>query len=143
MASWFLKYIIVHDLQTRERFYFLCQDWLAVEKSDGQIERELFVSCGPQKKEIKFLIQKQTHFKMIDSHLWYSVFARPVHSSFTRLDRVTCCFVLLFISMLIDIMYYGTATSLNSQRGIHVGPFSVTIEQVPILLNVLFRITKN
>ena len=44
-ASWFLKFIIIHDLQTREKFYFICQDWLGVEKSDGKIERELFVAC--------------------------------------------------------------------------------------------------
>jgi polycystin 1L2 len=33
-ASWFLKYVIVHDVQTRERFYFVCNKWLAVEKDD-------------------------------------------------------------------------------------------------------------
>ncbi|CAF2863540.1 unnamed protein product [Rotaria sp. Silwood2] len=35
-ASWFLKYIIVRDLQTMEKFYFICQEWFAVEKGDGR-----------------------------------------------------------------------------------------------------------
>jgi hypothetical protein len=30
-----LKYIIVCDLQTLEKSYFICQKWFAVEKDDG------------------------------------------------------------------------------------------------------------
>ena len=131
-ASWFLKYIIVHDLQTREKFYFICQDWLAVEKSDGKIERELFIACDAQKTEMKFLIKKQTKHDIKDLHLWYSIFARPVQSTFTRLDRVTCCFVLLYISMLINILYYGAANESNTSSGIHLGPLNITWEQVKL-----------
>jgi polycystin 1L2 len=36
-ASWFLKYIIVRDLQTMEKFHFICQRWLAVESDDGKV----------------------------------------------------------------------------------------------------------
>jgi len=37
MASWFLKFIIVHDLQTREKYYFICNKWLAIDKEDCPI----------------------------------------------------------------------------------------------------------
>ena len=36
-ASWFLKYIIVRDLQTMQKSYFICQNWLAVEKGNGAV----------------------------------------------------------------------------------------------------------
>lgn len=36
-ASWFLKSFVVHDLQTMQRFDFICQRWLAVEKDDGLV----------------------------------------------------------------------------------------------------------
>ncbi len=36
-ASWFLKYLIIRDLQTMEKSYFICQKWLAVEKDDGRV----------------------------------------------------------------------------------------------------------
>jgi hypothetical protein len=36
-ASWFLKYIIVRDLQTMEKSHFICQRWFAVEKDDGKV----------------------------------------------------------------------------------------------------------
>ena len=130
MASWYLSHIIVHDLQTRQKFYFLCNDWLAVEKSDGRIDRCLFIAGERQKTQIKFLIQKQSKEKLKDNHLWLSIFTRPVQSSFTRLDRVTCCFVLLYITMLMNIMYYGVVNSSNSSSGLKVGYFYVTTEQV-------------
>ena len=36
-SSWFLKYLIIRDLQTMEKFHFICQKWLAVEKDDGKV----------------------------------------------------------------------------------------------------------
>jgi len=129
-ASWFLKYIIVHDLQTREKFYFICQDWLAVEKSDGKIERELFVACEPQKTELKYFLQKEAKHNINDSHIWFSVFNRPVQSSFTRLDRLTCCFVFLNLSMLLNILYYDSSSDSRSQSSLNFGLFNITIEQV-------------
>ena len=36
-ASWYLKYIIVRDLQTMNKFYFIAQRWFAVEKNDGRV----------------------------------------------------------------------------------------------------------
>jgi len=41
-ASWFLKYIIVQDLQTMEKFYFIAQRWFAVEKNDGLVNENIF-----------------------------------------------------------------------------------------------------
>ena len=67
-ASWFLKFIIVKNLQNGEKFYFLCQDWLAVEKSDGKIERELFVACKPQITEIKYLLNLKVHRHFYTGH---------------------------------------------------------------------------
>jgi hypothetical protein len=37
-ASWFLKYVIVRDLQTMETFHFISQRWFAVEKDDGKVK---------------------------------------------------------------------------------------------------------
>ena len=105
------------------------RNWLAVEKDDGLIGRVLFVACEQQKTQIKYLIKKQAKQNMSDRHLWFSIFARPVHSSFTRLDRVTCAFVLLFLTMLINILYYETVVEAKLY-GLHVGPFILTVEQV-------------
>ena len=39
-SSWFLKYLIVRDLQTLEKSYFICQQWLAVEEDGGNVSSE-------------------------------------------------------------------------------------------------------
>jgi hypothetical protein len=36
-SSWFLKYIIIRDLQTMRKSYFICQQWLSIEKGDGKV----------------------------------------------------------------------------------------------------------
>ena len=35
--SWFVNYIVVRDLQRDEKFYFVCQRWLAADKEDGKV----------------------------------------------------------------------------------------------------------
>ena len=132
MASWFLKYIILHDLQTKEKFYFLCQDWLAFEKSDGQTQRELFVACESQKSQIGYLMKKQAKHYLVDDHLWLSVFNRPLQSTFTRLDRVTCCFVFHYLSMLLNILYYDQShmIPIETTNFISFSSFNIKSEQV-------------
>ncbi len=132
MASWFLKFIVVHDLQTREKSYFICNKWLAIEKEDSPINILLPVSGNTQKNDLKYLLEKQSKDKLIDSHMWLSVFMRPVNSTFTRTDRLTCCFVLLYMTMLMNIMYYGMQSDNPSQDGLKLGPINITPEQVLI-----------
>lgn len=130
MASWYLKYVVVHDLQTKTKYYFYCDDWLAVEKGNGTIDRIIPVAGEKQRSEISLSIKNQTKNNFSDGHLWFSIFAKPVQSAFSRFERVTCCFVLMYISMLMNILYYGSAP--ESSGGFRVGPFYLTFEQVNI-----------
>ncbi|CAF3366379.1 unnamed protein product [Rotaria sp. Silwood1] len=98
-ASWFLKYIIVRDLQTMEKNHFICQEWFAVEKDDGVIDRVIPVAGEAQKVEFAYLLSKTTYYSMSDGHLWFSVISRPPSTRFTRVQRCTCCFVLLLMSI--------------------------------------------
>jgi hypothetical protein len=130
-GSWYLKYILINDLQTKQQYYFICEKWLGVEKDDGVIDRILPVAGEAQKTEFNYLLQKQATKNLSDGHLWFSIFARPVQSAFTRVERITCCFVLLFISMLMNILYYGLGEE-TSNGGITIGPFYLTPEQIGI-----------
>jgi polycystin 1L2 len=42
-SSWFLKYIIIRDLQTMEKFYFISQQWLSKERGDGKVKFSLYI----------------------------------------------------------------------------------------------------
>ncbi|CAF4201484.1 unnamed protein product, partial [Adineta steineri] len=97
-ASWFLKYIIVRDLQSLNKFYFICQQWFAVEKDDGRIERTLPIASDAEKQEFSYVLAKKAYHSISDGHLWFSIFSRPPSNKFTRVQRCTCCFVLFFTS---------------------------------------------
>lgn len=136
-GSWFLKFVIVHDLQTRQKYYFICDQWLALERDDGKIERFLPACGDAQKTEFKYLLSKQAKQKMSDGHLWFSILARPTQSSFSRLDRLTVCYVLLCMSMLMNILYYGADKS-PKEDGLKIGPLNITPQQVSAKQPIFF-----
>jgi hypothetical protein len=132
-GSWYLSMVIVKDLQTNEKSYFICEKWLALEKDDGLIDRILPVSMEKDRKSLKYLLKKQARYNLNDGHLWLSVFKRPIQTSFSKLDRTTCCFVLLFISMLFNIIYYdlsSAGSTKDNADSLRLGPFLITKEQV-------------
>ncbi len=130
MASWYLKLIVVHDLQTRDKSYFICNNWLAIEGENTPTNILLPVAGNAQKHQLKYILEKQSKEKLADTHMWLSVFTRPVHSTFTRTDRLTCCFVTLCISLLMNILYYDLKSESTSQDALKIGPIKITFEEV-------------
>ncbi|CAF4336013.1 unnamed protein product, partial [Adineta steineri] len=109
-ASWFLNMINVMDLQTGERNYFLCDNWLAVEKGDGLVDRVIPLASSKELKSFAHLFTQSVKKKFSDGHLWFSVFSRPVRSNFTRLQRISCCISFLFCTMISNAMFYRQDT---------------------------------
>ena len=116
-------------MQTKEKFYFICNKWFALDKKDGRIDHLFTVATQSDLHKLSYLMSKNTKDKLKEDHLWLSIFTKPVSSSFSRLDRTTCVFVLLCISMLVNILYYDLdTTSINS--GLEFGPFKLTPQLV-------------
>jgi hypothetical protein len=71
---------------------------------------------------------------MSEGHLWFSIFSRPPSNTFTRVQRCTCCFVLLFTAMLLNILYYDQAAEAKASNttgsSLSFGPLYITPEQV-------------
>ncbi|CAF1262786.1 unnamed protein product, partial [Adineta ricciae] len=142
-ASWFLKHIIVRDLQTMKEFYFICQRWLAVEHDNGavstksnlRIERLLSVASENEKQNYSNILSKKVYENLSDRHLWFSIFSRLTSKKFTRVQRCTCCIVLFFITMLFNILYYREANQsehIKYNISITIGPFYISLQQVII-----------
>jgi hypothetical protein len=129
-ASWYLKYIIVYDLQTKEKFFSFCENWLATEKGDGKIERNLNFVTENEFKQLKRENERLMD-EFLDLHLWYSVFSKPIGSLFSRLNRVTCCFLYHYLSMLLISVFYSS-NYVKSKESIlfNFSIFNLTIEQV-------------
>lgn len=93
-----------------------------------QIKRVLLVAGELEKKEFSYILSKKAYHCMSDDHLCSSIFSRAPSSKFTRVQRCTCCIVLLFISMFLNIMYYDLQkeTEMNNS----IGPLYTKAEQV-------------
>ena len=88
-----------------------------------------------QKQEFSYLLSKQAYHSVSDGHLWFSIFSRPPSNRFTRVQRCTCCFVLLSTSMLLNILYYDQAHDAENTVGtnsLSFGPLHISPEQIGI-----------
>jgi polycystin 1L2 len=74
-------------------------------------------------------LKKEIGKSIKDGYLWLSIFTKPPYSSFSRVERITCCFVLLFISMLLNIFYYGIE-SKTTDEGVDLGLIYFAPKQV-------------
>ena len=64
--------------------------------------------------------------------MWFSIIARPTTSSFSRTERLTCAYVLLCGTMLMNIMYYEQDQTTTSSSALVVGPLVLTQSQIVI-----------
>lgn len=124
-SSWFIETAIIRDRQTEERWVFPLNRWLALEKDDGQIE----VTVG-NKAVASFSSQVRYHFgrKIADSHLWISVFGKACSSTFTSVQRASCCLSLLLTAMIANAMFYNFGG--KSDGAIQVGPLKFSWRQI-------------
>ena len=125
--SWFVETTTIRDRQTDEKWVFPINRWLALEKADGEIE-----VTSENTSHISFSSKLHLLFgrKLVDSHLWLSVFCKPCSSTFSRVQRVSCCLSLLFSAMIASVMFYNITG--ESDGTIQVGPFKFSWRQIVI-----------
>lgn len=119
-------FLNIYIYQTLIMFFFLWVGWV----SELQIDRLLPVAGKEQMTEFGHLFSNTSQRNIADGHLWFSVFLRPPRSRFTRLQRVGCCVAFLYLSMLVNAMWYGTVDTGSGKSAFKLGPFSISTEQV-------------
>ena len=126
--SWFVETVTISDRQTEEQWSFSINRWLAVEKEDGLIEATV-----NNRTPSTFSSEIRSRFgrKIADSHLWMSVFSKASSSTFTRVQRASCCLSVLFSAMIANAMFYNIGGKSES-AGIQVGPFKFTLRQIVV-----------
>ncbi|XP_072044193.1 polycystin-1-like isoform X2 [Amphiura filiformis] len=130
--SWYLQYIAIRDLQTRERFYFIVNNWFSLVEGDGEADRLIAVAGKEQMQSFDHVFYGHTRKNLNDGHIWFSIFARPAGSRFTRCQRAACCMMLLWLEMLVNIMYYKVVPPAPASNALSIGPFSLSPAQVSI-----------
>ncbi|TMS23935.1 Polycystin-1 [Larimichthys crocea] len=107
--AWMLQYVLVKDLQTGSSYYFLAEEWLSVdnERTDGRVEIEVEATEEAVLRQLPRLLRCELQRSLCESHLWLSLWERPHRSPFTRLQRATCCAVLLQFFLLANTLWYS------------------------------------
>ena len=132
--AWYLFRVLIRDLQTESKWWFVCDQWLAVEEGDGAVDRRLKQATKEELTKFNILFVNATRKNLLDGHLWLSVFTRPPKSTFTRVQRLSCCLSLILTTMLANLMFYqaGADDTSTSDQSIHIGPFIFSVRQIMI-----------
>ncbi|XP_055361208.1 polycystic kidney disease protein 1-like 2 [Betta splendens] len=129
--AWFVGNVMVQDLQTAQKWFFLCNSWLAIDIGSCSLDKVFPASTEKDLKSFSNLFFSKATRDFNDGHLWYSVMSRPPSSTFTCVQRVSCCFSLLLCTMLTSIMFYGIPND-PSEQVMTMGQFSFTWQQFMI-----------
>ncbi|NXK49451.1 PK1L2 protein, partial [Chauna torquata] len=129
--SWYVNRVLVHDLAWDQKWYFLCNSWLAIDIGECVLDKVFPVATEQDMKQFSNLFFTKTSKGFQDGHIWYSVFSRSPRSSFTRAQRVSCCFSLLLCTMLTSIMFWGVPKDPAEQK-MDLGKIEFTWQEVMI-----------
>lgn len=130
------------------RHVFIFDTWLSVDDEYGSIECIVPVTSKADMKRFSFLFTENVRENTTESYLWLSVAIRPDQSNFTRVQRLECCLVLLFLTMITNAMFYGQDTGKKITMGplkmslssFYISFLSTFIATIPVLLiTYLFR----
>lgn len=128
--SWYLIKASIRDVLKDELYYFMCNQWLAVEHHDGQVRRELPVAKQEEVQAFKHLFTSVARNKLTDKHLWLSVFTRPSKSRFSRVQRLSCCLTFVYCVMFFNSLFYQAWGKSDSLSTMQIGPLRLSPHQI-------------
>ncbi|XP_058231809.1 polycystin-1-like protein 1 [Hemibagrus wyckioides] len=147
--SWFLKHVMVKDIEDGSTWTFLAQCWLAVDEGDGRVERKL-LALDRQLTFRELLCLNLTDY-LEDLHPWLSVYSRPSYSTHTHTQRLSVCLLLLQAYMCANCIFiffqedqYWLESGLIgvSLLSVWTGLCALTLLPLGSLMSFLFRISK-
>ena len=128
--AWFFHQVLVTCNETLEKWYFLGNRWLALEKNDGKIEVE--ITCAGKNESLSFsnLFYFRGAKTLGEKHLWLSLFTKAPHNTFTRCQRLSCCLSILFAAMVTNAMFYKQG--IAPEDTFKLGPIQLSWTQIKI-----------
>ena len=129
-AGWFLSKIVIVDLQDKQWYLFKCDQWMALDEEDGRTERIIRVATTEDVKKDSELLTNNMSKSLWNDHLWFSVGYRKSRTRFSRIQRLSCCLSVLFLTMVTNAMFYGTASDDTAKTAFTIGPIAVSIQEL-------------
>ncbi|KAM4697728.1 polycystin-1 [Rhinophrynus dorsalis] len=117
--SWYVQHVIIRDLQSSKNYFFLVNDWLSVGQEDSgrRVEREIFAASETELKSFSRIFVAEMQRGISEKHVWLSMWDRPPRSRFTRVQRATCCALLIFLFLCANAIWYGVVGDQNHGDG--------------------------
>ncbi|XP_064246149.1 polycystin-1 isoform X2 [Passer domesticus] len=132
--SWYLQHVIVRDLQSSKSYFFLVNDWLSVESedNDGLVEREVFAASESELRSFWRIFVAELQRGFFEKHVWLSLWDRPPRSRFTRVQRATCCCLLIFLFLCANAVWYGVVGSVHHSNVAVSSLLPVSVDTVAV-----------
>uniref|UniRef100_A0A8C2TGT6 Polycystin 1, transient receptor potential channel interacting n=1 Tax=Coturnix japonica TaxID=93934 RepID=A0A8C2TGT6_COTJA len=132
--SWYLQHIIVRDLQSSKSYFFLVNDWLSVEseENDGMVEKEVYAASETELRSFSRIFIAELQRGFFEKHVWLSMWDRPPRSRFTRVQRATCCSLLIFLFLCANAVWYGVVGNVHLSSGAVSNLIPVNVDTVAV-----------
>ncbi|KAK4314860.1 hypothetical protein Pmani_013883 [Petrolisthes manimaculis] len=112
--GWQLEKVVIRDLQTRDKFVFHANCWLALDREEYKVDHVLTPSQRESDKSFSTDFYYKGHRSTNEDHMWISIFLRPTGSRFCRVERVLVAMAYLYLVMLVSAVWYRSLP--NSPR---------------------------
>ncbi|XP_063725907.1 uncharacterized protein LOC134853881 [Symsagittifera roscoffensis] len=132
--NWFCDYVAFRDVQTGEKTFFMAYRWWSLVNEDGLIDRTIERTEPENMKQFRYMFAAKAREKLNDGHLYYSIFARPVESHFTRCQRCSCAMCILLLEFCVSAMYYQSRQSVDESSTVWVGPIKFNLAEMGVSL---------
>ena len=126
--DWFLEYIVVQDKKSSREWKFENYKWLAVDRDECKIERKIPCSTKVAKGSFQKSFRSRASNSLYDGHLWLSAITKRPGSSFTRVQRITCCLNIALSAMMANALFYNVDG--EAENTIRVGPLKISLRQI-------------
>ncbi|XP_065641542.1 uncharacterized protein LOC105846743 isoform X2 [Hydra vulgaris] len=133
-GGWYVKNIIIIDLQTEKRFVFIGHCWIAVDRGMCKLDCVLPVASFEESTNSLFVFKNKAQHKLHNEHLWFSIFFRSPKSNFTRCQRLSVAVSLIMTSMMVSTMFYQRVPQAAPAIENKDGNFIINLTQVFVVL---------
>ena len=134
----FVIQISAREIYSHVSSNFICDKWLTPDTEKHIAQCELNVTKAQPFTYAFRVISQQS---MRDQHVWVSIFTCPQHSTFTRVQRLTCGFAIVMSTMLANIMFYKVKSPAHdalifSELTINLGALVKSAESALIVMPI-------
>jgi len=116
------------------RFIFGCNQWLPNDSKSRRLEVVLPVYGKEDVLSFKNLFHYNIFEGLTENHICLSIFDRPTSSNFTRVQRATCLFVFIIMTMVSNAIYFKPTDKYEDPEQTKIGPLILSFQTVYVSL---------